>query len=85
MGQYVLLMKDHSEGLKAMHDNALSLDGIKEGLERWEAKVIANFRLIGEWDQCYIFDLLHTLLAALVACVHVCNDYYHSVIQGPTW
>ena len=63
MGQYVLLMRDHSAGLKAMHDNVHALEGIKEGLERWEAKVIASYRLIGEWDQCYLIEAPSNFLA----------------------
>lgn len=63
MGQYVLLLKDHSEGLKAAKNNVSAITGIQEGLERWEAKVIASFRLIGEWDQCYIISAPNNFLA----------------------
>ena len=63
MGQYVILMRDHSEGLREMHDNTAAIKGIVEGLERWEAKVIASFRLLGEWDQCYIVDAPNNFLA----------------------
>ncbi|MEM7078829.1 MAG: 1-acyl-sn-glycerol-3-phosphate acyltransferase [Pseudomonadota bacterium] len=63
MGQYVLLLRDHSSGLKAVADNRAALTGIREGLERWEAKVIANYRLLGEWDQCYIIDAPNNFMA----------------------
>ena len=63
MGQYVILMRDHSAGLKAMHDNILALSGIQEGLERWEAKVLANYRLLGEWDQCFIVEAPSNFMA----------------------
>ncbi|MEQ8693566.1 MAG: 1-acyl-sn-glycerol-3-phosphate acyltransferase [Pseudomonadales bacterium] len=63
MGQYVLLMRDHSEGLRALHNNYEALQGVKEGLERWEAKVIASYRLLGEWDMCYLIDAPNNFLA----------------------
>lgn len=63
MGQFVILMRDHSSALKAMADNVDAMQGIVAGLERWEAKVIASYRLIGEWDQCYIIDAPNNFLA----------------------
>ncbi|NKC01713.1 MAG: hypothetical protein GKR90_24875 [Pseudomonadales bacterium] len=63
MGQYILLMRDHSEGLRAISDNAAALEGIVAGLERWEAKVIASYRLLGVWDQCYIIEAPSNFLA----------------------
>ena len=63
MGQFVILMRDHSSALKAMADNVDAMQGIITGLERWEAKVVASYRLIGEWDQCYIIDAPNNFLA----------------------
>ncbi|MDA1077018.1 MAG: lysophospholipid acyltransferase family protein [Proteobacteria bacterium] len=63
MGQYVVLMRDHSSALAHMQNNVEALNGIKEGLERWEAKVIASYRLLGEWDQCYFIDAPSNFLA----------------------
>lgn len=63
MGHYVLLMRDHSDGLRAMRDNVSAIEGVREGLERWEAKVIASYRLMGEWDQCYLVDAPSNFLA----------------------
>jgi 1-acyl-sn-glycerol-3-phosphate acyltransferase len=63
MGQYVLLMRDHSSGLREIHNNVEALNGIKEGLERWEATVIASYRLLGEWDLCYIIEAPSNFLA----------------------
>jgi len=63
MGQYVLLMRDHSAGLKAMREDASALHRVKEALERWEAKVVANYRLLGEWDQCLFIDAPNNFLA----------------------
>ncbi|MCP5178625.1 MAG: 1-acyl-sn-glycerol-3-phosphate acyltransferase [Pseudomonadales bacterium] len=56
MPRYVMLMRDHSSGLKALRDNPQSALDIRHAIERWEAKIIASYRLLGEWDQCYIFD-----------------------------
>ncbi len=57
MGIYVLLMRDHSEGLKAMKsEGADAVERVREALERWEAKVLMGYRLLGEWDQCFVVD-----------------------------
>lgn len=56
MAHYVLLMRDHSSGLKAMREDPGAIARVKEALERWEAKVIGGYRLLGEWDQCYLFE-----------------------------
>ena len=63
MGQFVLLMRDHSSGLRKISDNAAALHGIQEGLERWEAKVVASYRLLGIWDQCFIIEAPNNFLA----------------------
>ncbi len=57
MGLYVLLMRDHSEGLKAVKANGpATIRGVGEALERWEAKILMGYRLLGEWDQCFVID-----------------------------
>ena len=63
MGTYVILMQDHSSGLAEMRDNIQAVEGIREGLERWEVKIIASYRMLGEWDQCYIVDAPNNFLA----------------------
>lgn len=63
MGQYVVLMRDHSDGLKAMSDNISALQGVEEGLARWEAKIIASYRTLGVWDACYLIDAPSNFLA----------------------
>ena len=63
MGQFVILMRDHSSALRAMHDNVNAMKGVISGLERWEAKVVASYRMLGEWDQCYIVDAPNNFLA----------------------
>ena len=57
MGLYVLLMRDHSEGLKAMKTSGpAAVQGVCDALERWEAKILMGYRLLGEWDQCYVIE-----------------------------
>jgi len=56
MTHYVLLLKYHSGSSKQIHDNPAALLNVNEALERWEAKVISSHMLLGEWDQCTIFD-----------------------------
>ena len=57
MGHYVLLMRDHSEGLKAVKTNGpMAIRGVRDALERWEAKILMGYRLLGEWDQCYVIE-----------------------------
>lgn len=56
MPQYVLLMRDHSSGLAAMREDPARATTICNVLERWEAKVLGSWRLLGEWDQCYVFE-----------------------------
>ncbi|MEE4282898.1 MAG: GYD domain-containing protein, partial [Pseudomonadales bacterium] len=56
MGHYVLLMKYHSEGLVQAKKDPQFLMGIHASIERWEAKVIESYHLLGEYDQCTIID-----------------------------
>ena len=56
MAHYILLMKYHSAGLLEAHKNPEYLRGIHDSIERWEAKVIDSYHLLGEYDQCTIID-----------------------------
>ena len=56
MAHYVVLIRDHSDGLKAIKHDPNALLAIGDTLERWEAKVLSSYRLLGEWDQCYIIE-----------------------------
>lgn len=56
MPRYVMLMRYHSAGMKAMSEDPSTLHKIQEAMARWEAKVVESYRLLGEWDQCTIFD-----------------------------
>lgn len=57
MPTYVMLMRYHSAGVKAIHDDPAGAFGqMNEAIERWEAKIVGSYRLLGEWDQCTIFE-----------------------------
>ncbi len=56
MPVYVMLMRYHSAGMRAARENPRSLLGVHDALARWEAKVLESYRLLGEWDQCTVFE-----------------------------
>ncbi len=56
MPTYVLLMNYHSKGMKAVREDPNRLRQVHEALSRWEAKVLYSYRLLGDWDQCTIFE-----------------------------
>lgn len=56
MPVYVMLMRYHSAGMRAVHDDPGALLGVHEALGRWEARVLESYRLLGDWDQCTIFE-----------------------------
>jgi 1-acyl-sn-glycerol-3-phosphate acyltransferase len=57
MPVYVLLTKFSPKALRSVIEQPALLHGIRETLESFEAKIIADFRLLGEWDHCTIFDV----------------------------
>ncbi len=56
MPVYVMLLRYHSSGMRAVRKDPRALLGVHEALERWEAKVLESYRTTGEWDQCTIFE-----------------------------
>jgi 1-acyl-sn-glycerol-3-phosphate acyltransferase len=56
MPAYILLMRYHSEALRAAREQPESLLRICDGLARRECKVLSSYSLLGEWDQCTIFE-----------------------------
>lgn len=56
MAHYVLLLKYHSKGLVEVNKDPDKLMGIHDSIERWEAKVLDSYHLLGEYDQCLIID-----------------------------
>lgn len=56
MPVYVMLMRYHSSGLRSIREDPAVLLQVHEALARWEARVLASYRLLGEWDQCTVFE-----------------------------
>jgi 1-acyl-sn-glycerol-3-phosphate acyltransferase len=56
MVHYVMLMNYNIDGFKTVRKDPSMLQKIADELSRWEAKVIGNYYLIGEHDQCVIVD-----------------------------
>ena len=63
MPHYILLMKYHSAGLVGFKKDPNYLLGIHESIERWEAKVIESYRLLGIYDQATIIDAPNNFMA----------------------
>jgi 1-acyl-sn-glycerol-3-phosphate acyltransferase len=57
MPVYILLTRFSPKALRSVLDEPKLLNGIRETLESFEAKVIADFRILGEYDHCTIFDV----------------------------
>jgi 1-acyl-sn-glycerol-3-phosphate acyltransferase len=56
MPTYIMLMRYHSTGMRAIRNQPSALLDVHLALARWEAKVLESYRLLGEWDQCTIFE-----------------------------
>ena len=56
MSHYVLLMRYHSSSFKQAKEDPRFLTQMHEAMERWEAKVLGSYHLLGEWDQCTFID-----------------------------
>ncbi len=56
MPHYVMLMRYHSSGVKRVRDDPTFLREARDSIERWEAKVIESYHLLGEYDACLLVD-----------------------------
>lgn len=56
MPVYVMLMRYHSGGMRAVREDPGVLQEVHHALARWEGKVLESYRLLGEWDQCTVFE-----------------------------
>ncbi len=57
MPAYILLSRLSSAGQRAIASDPEQLKHIRQTLERWEANVLADYRLLGEWDHCTVFEV----------------------------
>ena len=57
MPVYVLLTKFLPRALRNVLDEPPALNGIRETLEAYEANIIGDFRLMGAYDHCTVFDV----------------------------
>ncbi len=63
MAHFVLLLKYHSEGIMEIQKDPDFLRGVNASIERWEAKVLESYHLLGEYDQCTIIDAPNNFMA----------------------
>lgn len=56
MPVYIMLMRYHSDGMRAARADPNALLDVHNALIRWEAKIIESYRVLGEWDQCTVFE-----------------------------
>ncbi|MEM1232024.1 MAG: GYD domain-containing protein, partial [Pseudomonadota bacterium] len=56
MGQYVMLLRYHSSGVKALRESPERMLAIHDSIERWECKVLQSYHLLGEYDHCLLVD-----------------------------
>jgi 1-acyl-sn-glycerol-3-phosphate acyltransferase len=56
MPTYVMLMRYHSKGFKAIKEDPDRLHEVREALSRWEAKVLESYHMLGDWDQITVFE-----------------------------
>ncbi len=56
MVQYVLLLNYKAGGIHSVREDPGVLRRLEESLIRWEAKILENFHLLGEYDQCLVID-----------------------------
>lgn len=56
MPVYVMLMRYRSAGMRMAIADPKALLDVHDALRRWEGRVLESYRLLGEWDQCTVFD-----------------------------
>jgi 1-acyl-sn-glycerol-3-phosphate acyltransferase len=69
-----MLMNYNRRGLKEIRDDPAALLRAQEALARWEAKVVGDFALLGEHDQCLIIDAPDNFKAYQAALAQELSD-----------
>lgn len=70
MVHYVMLMNYNVDGFKEVRRDPSVLKTVEAALARWEAKIVGDYYLIGEHDQCLIIDAPDNLKAYQSALTH---------------
>lgn len=63
MATYIMLSRYNAEANRALRDDPALLRRLEDTLALWEAKVIANYSLLGEWDHVTVFEAPDNLKA----------------------
>ena len=56
MPHYIMMLRQRVDAHRAIHERPNVLREVEDALARWEAKVVSNFWLMGDYDQCTIFE-----------------------------
>jgi 1-acyl-sn-glycerol-3-phosphate acyltransferase/uncharacterized protein with GYD domain len=70
MVHYVMLLNYNVEGFKEVGRDPSVLKTVESALARWEAKVVGDYYLMGEHDQCLIIDAPDNFKAYQSALTH---------------
>ena len=57
MPAYVLLSRLSSQGQREIAAEPEKLKQIRGVLEQWEANILADYQLLGEYDHCTVFEV----------------------------
>ncbi len=63
MPAYILLARHSKRGQREIAGDPNNLRRIREILEEWEANILADYFVLGEWDHCTIFEVSDNLRA----------------------
>ncbi|MDA0977718.1 MAG: 1-acyl-sn-glycerol-3-phosphate acyltransferase [Proteobacteria bacterium] len=57
MPTYVLFSRLSSAAQRSVIDNPVTLTQVRQKLEEWEASIVADYHLLGEYDHCTVFEI----------------------------
>jgi 1-acyl-sn-glycerol-3-phosphate acyltransferase len=70
MVHYVVLLNYHESGFKEIRKDPSILKSVEDALARFEAKIVGDFYLMGEHDQCLILDAPDNFKAYQASLTH---------------
>lgn len=74
MPAYVLLTRKSVEAQRELIRNPGSLRSIRQTLEQWEADIVGDYHLLGEYDHCTIFNVSDNFRAQRAVLQHWQTD-----------